>query len=261
MWRRVDLGWTNVSEKRIASIFKVEKSVSEEPAWVGGWSHIPEDGILYSHLRENLKSYMIICLIARCMICGAAEQELHSMNLNKKDCMWSTHLDSSPHLLGTTGKTREPSRHDLPHYLLGTCTSPTTRRIQNFLVLVSLPHWFMFVRIAFLAHAPVPQPDGYRHSWFGLISTLVYVCSHCLLGTRRLAITSPTTRRIEKFLVLVSFPHWLMLFVRIAFLVHTPVPQPDGYRRSWFGSHFRIGLCCLYGMDMKVTASEKGLIK
>jgi hypothetical protein len=47
---------------------RVEKSESEEPAWAGGCSetsvytgstrrHIPEDGILHSHLRENLKSY------------------------------------------------------------------------------------------------------------------------------------------------------------------------------------------------------------
>jgi hypothetical protein len=61
MWRRVDLvNWTDVSEERIASIFKLEKSTSEEPAWAGGRStrrHIPEDGILHSHRRENLKSY------------------------------------------------------------------------------------------------------------------------------------------------------------------------------------------------------------
>jgi hypothetical protein len=57
MWRRVDLGWTNVSEERITSIFRVEKSASEEPAWAGGCSHIPEDGILHSHHYENLKSY------------------------------------------------------------------------------------------------------------------------------------------------------------------------------------------------------------
>jgi hypothetical protein len=33
MWRRVLLVWTNVSEERIASIFRVDKSTSEEPAW------------------------------------------------------------------------------------------------------------------------------------------------------------------------------------------------------------------------------------
>jgi hypothetical protein len=31
MWHRVDLVWTDVSEKRIASIFRVEKSASEVP--------------------------------------------------------------------------------------------------------------------------------------------------------------------------------------------------------------------------------------
>jgi hypothetical protein len=38
MWRRVDLVWTDVSEERIASIFRAQKSASEEPAWAGGCS-------------------------------------------------------------------------------------------------------------------------------------------------------------------------------------------------------------------------------
>jgi hypothetical protein len=33
MWSCVDFVWTDVSEERIASIFRVEKSASEEPAW------------------------------------------------------------------------------------------------------------------------------------------------------------------------------------------------------------------------------------
>jgi hypothetical protein len=33
MWRCVDLVWADVSEELIASIFRVEKSASEEPAW------------------------------------------------------------------------------------------------------------------------------------------------------------------------------------------------------------------------------------
>jgi hypothetical protein len=36
MWHREDLVWTNVSEERISSIFRVEKSTSEESAWAGG---------------------------------------------------------------------------------------------------------------------------------------------------------------------------------------------------------------------------------
>jgi hypothetical protein len=39
MWRRVDLVLTDVSEERIAYIFRVEKSVSEEPAWADGSSY------------------------------------------------------------------------------------------------------------------------------------------------------------------------------------------------------------------------------
>jgi hypothetical protein len=63
--------------ERIASIFRVEKSASEEPAYFSTlkmeairssetpvhftgstWRHIPEDGILHSHCCENLKSHM-----------------------------------------------------------------------------------------------------------------------------------------------------------------------------------------------------------
>jgi hypothetical protein len=36
MWRCVNLVWTDVSEEHIASIFRVEKSGSEEPVWAGG---------------------------------------------------------------------------------------------------------------------------------------------------------------------------------------------------------------------------------
>jgi hypothetical protein len=38
MWHRVDLIWADVSEERIASMFRVEKSATEEPAWGGGYS-------------------------------------------------------------------------------------------------------------------------------------------------------------------------------------------------------------------------------
>jgi hypothetical protein len=60
--RRVDVvDWTDVSEDRIVSIFRVEKFASEEPASVQSTRytrrHTPEDGILHSHRRENLKSY------------------------------------------------------------------------------------------------------------------------------------------------------------------------------------------------------------
>jgi hypothetical protein len=73
MWRRVDLVCTDVSVERIASIFRVEESASEEPAWAGGCRrssdtsvrtrctrrHITQDGILHSHRRENLISCFI----------------------------------------------------------------------------------------------------------------------------------------------------------------------------------------------------------
>jgi hypothetical protein len=54
IWRCVDLVWTEVSEECVASIFRVEKSASEEPAWADGradacWFFVdllfdPEDG-------------------------------------------------------------------------------------------------------------------------------------------------------------------------------------------------------------------------
>jgi hypothetical protein len=39
MWRCVDLALTDVSEERITSIFRVEKSARGEPAWAGGCRH------------------------------------------------------------------------------------------------------------------------------------------------------------------------------------------------------------------------------
>jgi hypothetical protein len=83
MWRHVDLVWTDGSEERIASIFRVEKSAGEERATCSRLfslahfstlkteairstetsvyarsirRHIPEDGILHSQRCENLKS-------------------------------------------------------------------------------------------------------------------------------------------------------------------------------------------------------------
>jgi hypothetical protein len=41
MWSRAVLVWTDVSEGRIASIFRVEKSESEELAWASSCSYVP----------------------------------------------------------------------------------------------------------------------------------------------------------------------------------------------------------------------------
>jgi hypothetical protein len=41
MWRCVDLASTDVSEELIASIFRVEKSASGEPAWAGPAGYVP----------------------------------------------------------------------------------------------------------------------------------------------------------------------------------------------------------------------------
>jgi hypothetical protein len=40
MWRCVDRASTDVSEERIASIFRIEKSVSGEPVSAGGYKLI-----------------------------------------------------------------------------------------------------------------------------------------------------------------------------------------------------------------------------
>jgi hypothetical protein len=46
MWHRVDLvNWTDVSEEHIASIFRVEKSAIEEPAWASSSRLVPRSPI------------------------------------------------------------------------------------------------------------------------------------------------------------------------------------------------------------------------
>ena len=85
MWRRVDIVLTDVSEERIAPIFravkkenprllargfssflsptlKMEAMRSSETSvnTISTWCHIPEDCFLHSHRCENLKSYTLI---------------------------------------------------------------------------------------------------------------------------------------------------------------------------------------------------------
>jgi hypothetical protein len=80
MWRRVGILLTNVSEEHIASIFRVEEIQLQlvHRSWISStlkmeairssetsvnkiptWRHIPENGILHSHRRKNLKSHNI----------------------------------------------------------------------------------------------------------------------------------------------------------------------------------------------------------
>jgi hypothetical protein len=53
MWCRVNLVWNDVSEECVASIFKVEKSASEEPAWVGDW--FLARGLFYPAFTNTLR--------------------------------------------------------------------------------------------------------------------------------------------------------------------------------------------------------------
>jgi hypothetical protein len=99
MWRRVDLVWTDVSKEFIVSIFRVEKSMSEEPAWLqppahagssladfstlnmeairssetsvhtrSTWCHIPENGILHIRFAFCLESGDSIWLSKACKL-------------------------------------------------------------------------------------------------------------------------------------------------------------------------------------------------
>jgi hypothetical protein len=54
MWCRVDLMWTDISEERIASIFRVEKFAREETAWAGGCNlYLLEDITLLYRARTT----------------------------------------------------------------------------------------------------------------------------------------------------------------------------------------------------------------
>jgi hypothetical protein len=52
MWRCVDFALTDVSEERIASIFRVEKSASGEPAWAGG-CRVSHQSEITSYIRTG----------------------------------------------------------------------------------------------------------------------------------------------------------------------------------------------------------------
>jgi hypothetical protein len=69
MWRRVGLVRTEMSEERVASIFRVERNPRAKKSVRPLRRHIPEDGILHSHRFENFKSYKLIFIetVARYM--------------------------------------------------------------------------------------------------------------------------------------------------------------------------------------------------
>jgi hypothetical protein len=63
MWRRVHIVWTDVSEERIASIFRLEKSAKEEPAWAGGCSRSSETSVYTVSTRGHIPED---CHLVRC---------------------------------------------------------------------------------------------------------------------------------------------------------------------------------------------------
>jgi hypothetical protein len=73
LWRLVDLVWTDVSKEHVASIFKVEKSAREEPAWAGGCNH------LLSHPRRRHSS---------CKIWGFHGGDYDDYHLLGDDAVW-----------------------------------------------------------------------------------------------------------------------------------------------------------------------------
>jgi hypothetical protein len=72
MWRCVDLVLTDVSEERIATIFRVEKSASEEPAWAGGHPNVT---LPYGKCKSNISGS-----IYHQIICSFTEQENRTHN-------------------------------------------------------------------------------------------------------------------------------------------------------------------------------------
>jgi hypothetical protein len=54
LWRSVDLVWIDVSEERIASIFRVDKSAIEEPAWAGG-CRLSHQSKTPSYIRKRME--------------------------------------------------------------------------------------------------------------------------------------------------------------------------------------------------------------
>jgi hypothetical protein len=64
--RRLALVRTDVSEERITSIFRVARigelgtlAITSNRSTRATLPNIPEDGILHSHRRDNLKSYIL----------------------------------------------------------------------------------------------------------------------------------------------------------------------------------------------------------
>jgi hypothetical protein len=88
MWHRVDLVWTEVSGERIASIFRVEKSAREEPAWAGGCSllrwrwrrYVPPKHLLIQNLHAAISQKTAFFIVTA----------VKTSNLTyKKLCVWN----------------------------------------------------------------------------------------------------------------------------------------------------------------------------
>jgi hypothetical protein len=120
MWRSVLLVWTDVSEERIASIFRVEKSVSEEPAWAGGYCSS------YGFLKKRWKWWTLCFRILEVTLMNSFHQYTmnhHSANLSSLSYL-EVHKKVIEGLLGSiwnkmTQKRGRPSWTDVEDHLKG----------------------------------------------------------------------------------------------------------------------------------------------
>jgi hypothetical protein len=79
MWRRVDLVWTDVSEERIASNFRIEKSASEEPTSAGEGTlqqyTVTNSQTVHQYIRNDFLSLVVIVDCSLSIRTGSGESD------------------------------------------------------------------------------------------------------------------------------------------------------------------------------------------
>jgi hypothetical protein len=105
---RVDLVWSDVSEKRIASIFKVEKFASEEPTWAGGYSC----WILRSSPKRSTVNKWVMCRI----VMSVAHSPGTEHRWARSDNLKTSRSQCQVHMRESAMPSRTVNRHDVVHY-------------------------------------------------------------------------------------------------------------------------------------------------